>query len=79
MKPSSLQATKPLQSSGLITPAIPVYTEPEFIIDHTTIKLIVKMDIIPKQYLIKELETFSKKENKKLNYITATYFLLVKR
>jgi hypothetical protein len=46
------------------------------------------MNVIPKQYLLKELAFGSdKKQNgaesqrcmRKMNYVTATYFLLVKR
>ena len=64
-KPHSLQATKPLQgSAGTTTPmGIPVYTEPEFVVDNSVVKLIAKMDIIPQWFLLRELESYSTKQS----------------
>ena len=84
-----------------ITPAvIREYVEPEFVIDYEVIGRIQKEGVIPRWYLLQDLQALTNeqdhlnagagtqgnsrgaretKSSQRINYITATYFLLCKR
>lgn len=49
------------------------YKEPEFRIKYDVLREVNKLDLWPEQYIMKELNA------KKVNYVTSTYFLLLKR
>ena len=82
------QATQPKPLANL---PVREYREPEFVIDQDVVYRISADKVIPQWYLLKELETLkigqdrgigsqnSQVKNQKVTYITATYFLLVKR
>lgn len=63
------------------------YQEKEFFVDQGVVSQIEQMNVIPKQYLLQELMHGSDKKSqgeeqkpmRKMNYVTATYYLLVKR
>lgn len=64
------------------------YQEPEFVIDEDVVSKIQGGNVIPRWYLIQELTLLandqdrvvsSRDKSQRLNYVTATYFLLVKR
>lgn len=64
------------------------YKEPEFVIDNDVTARVVAEGVIPQWYLLQELEQLKvtrapnsrdRGAAQRMNYITATYFLLVKR
>lgn len=66
------------------------YQEKEFYVEMSVVGQIEQMNVIPKQYLLNELAYGSERKSmvgeneqprpmRKMNYVTATYYLLVKR
>ena len=75
---TQLRQTAPTQKSS----AVVAYQEPEFITDLEVVQKIQAGNVIPRWYLLQELQALTennKDKVQKLSYVTATYFLLVKR